>query len=208
MTINLAVCSIRVRIFHQSQGRFNVVRADADLVLLSELEESYTSYLPLEVTPFSRHDDTLLKTAATEKRQKPEPLHDSQLTNWSRRWTVNLVTAGGARRAVSFINKLFSTLNFEKKEEKKRKTYIPNLNSQMFEKHPKVRKNRNLRKKISAPVWDFQLSMSAIYIRSTPRILHLQLERLKVSKKKLKNQNFIFPNVVGDRSLRLQLLRG
>ena len=101
---------------------------------------------------------------------------------WSRRWTVNLVTAGGARRAVAFINKSFLILNFWDFWNFRKKKYIPNLNSEMFEKHPKVRKDRNSRKKLSAPIWDFQLSISAIYIRITPRILHLQLELLKISK--------------------------
>ena len=32
---------------------------------------------------------------------------------WSRRWTVNLVTAGGARRAVAFTNQFFLILVFE-----------------------------------------------------------------------------------------------
>ena len=52
----------------------------------------------------------------------------------------------------------------------------------MFEKHPEVQKNENLRKKFSALIWDFQNSVIAIYIRITPRILHLQLELLKISK--------------------------
>ena len=36
-----------------------------------------------------------------------------QISMWSRRWTVNLVTAGEARRAVAFINLLFLILRFE-----------------------------------------------------------------------------------------------
>ena len=52
----------------------------------------------------------------------------------------------------------------------------------MFEKHPEVRKNENLRKKFSALIWDFRFSMNAIYIRITPRILHFQLELLKLWK--------------------------
>ena len=100
---------------------------------------------------------------------------------WSRRWTVNLVTAGGARRAVAFINTLVSISNFEilKFSEKK---YSPKLELKMFEKHPEVRKNENLSKKFSAHIWDFQVSMSAIYIRITARILHLQLELLIIPK--------------------------
>ena len=102
---------------------------------------------------------------------------------WSRRWTVNLVTAGGARRAVSIINKLFLILNFTKKTLKVfEKTNIPKLNSEMFEKHPEVRKNQKLRKKFSALIWDFQFWIRAIYIRIARRILHFQLELLIISK--------------------------
>ena len=103
---------------------------------------------------------------------------------WSRRWTVNLVTAGEARRAVAFINQFIAIVNFENLKFSKfsQKNYIPKLWWKMFKKHPEVRKNRNSRNKLSAHIWDSQLSISAIYIKITRRILHLQLELLIISK--------------------------
>ena len=64
----------------------------------------------------------------------------------------------------------------------RKKNDIPKLYSKMFEKHPEVRKNEIWEKQISAVMWDFQNSTSAIYIKITRRILHLQLDLLIISK--------------------------
>ena len=68
---------------------------------------------------------------------------------WSRRWTVNLVTAGGARRAVAFINQLFSIFNFKnlkfsKKLEKK--IVFQNCNWKCSKNIPKIDKNEKWEK--------------------------------------------------------------
>ena len=113
---------------------------------------------------------------------------------WSRRWTVNLVTAGEDRRAVVFINKSFLIFNLWVFWNFQNKKYMPNLKFEMFEKHPEVGKNENLRKKISSLIWDFQLSMIAIYIRITTRILHLRLELLILAKNISKLKISLFQN--------------
>ena len=103
---------------------------------------------------------------------------------WSRRWTVNLVTAGGARRAVSFINTLFLISNFWKIIWKfSKKNISRNCILKCSKNIPKFEKKLHLRKKWSALIWDFQLSTSAIYIRVRRRMLHLPLELLTIQKK-------------------------
>ena len=101
---------------------------------------------------------------------------------WSRRWTVNLVTAGGARRAVAFINKSFLILIFLDFSKFRKKIIYPEFEVWDVRKTSRSKKKWKFEKKFSALRWDFQLSMSAIYIRITQRILHLQLELLKISK--------------------------
>ena len=83
---------------------------------------------------------------------------------------------------IYFFLKIFNFKFLKKRIKILEKNDIPKLYSEMFEKHPEVRKNWNLRKKISELIWDFQISTSAIYIRITRRILHLPLELLIISK--------------------------
>ena len=116
---------------------------------------------------------------------------------WSRRWTVNLVTAGGARRAITFKKLLFVVLNFKniKFQNFQKNEYIPKPKLKMFETYPEVRENWNLRKKISALIWDFRISISAIYIRIAKRILHLPLELQRISKNISKIKVVLFQKV-------------
>ena len=102
---------------------------------------------------------------------------------WSRRWTVNLVTAGGARRAVAFINKSFLILKFWDFSNFRKKNLYPEFEVWNVRKTSRSSKKWKFEQKISARIWDFQISRSAIYIRITPRILHLPLELLTIPKK-------------------------
>ena len=68
---------------------------------------------------------------------------------WSRRWTVNLVTAGEARRAVAFINQLFSIFNFKNlkfSKFSKKKIISRNCNWKCSKNIPKFEKNENWEK--------------------------------------------------------------
>ena len=63
---------------------------------------------------------------------------------WSRRWTVNLVTAEGARRAVAFINQLFLIFNFKNlkfSKISKKKIIYRNCNWKCSKNIPKFEKN-------------------------------------------------------------------
>ena len=65
---------------------------------------------------------------------------------WSRRWTVNLITAGGARRPVASMNKLFLNLNFGRKQ--KKNIYISRIWSLTCSKNiPKFEKMKIWEKK-------------------------------------------------------------
>ena len=79
--------------------------------------------------------------------------------------------------------------------------YIPKLYSKMFEKHPEVRKNESTEMRFS------NFHECNLYQNHTEN-LAFATRTSQNFKIYLKNQNFTFSKVVGDRCLRLQLPRG
>ena len=115
------------------------------------------------------------------RHMSPKGIHPG---TWSRRWTVNLVTAGGARRAVAFINQLILILNFKNLKFSKilKEKLYPEIVIENVRKTSRSSKKKKIEKKFSALISDFELSSSAIHIRIARRILHLPLELLIISK--------------------------
>ena len=124
-----------------------------------------------------------------------------QISTWSRRWTVNLVTAGGARRAVFFINKLFFNLKFPKTNISRNRILKCSKNIPKFGKWKFEKKNLGAHMIFSSFV-DCNL-----YQNHTANLAFATRSSQKF-KKYTKNQNFTFSKVVVDRCLRLQLPRG
>ena len=127
---------------------------------------------------------------------------------WSRRWTVNLVTAGGARRAVVFINKSFLSFNFWNFQNVREKKKYPEFGVSNVRKTSRSSKKLKFEKKIVSAHMRFSTFDKCNLNQNHTENLAFATRTSQNFKKNLKNQNFIFSNVVGDRSLRLQLLRG
>ena len=142
------------------------------------------------------------------RRRYMSPKGIRPVITWSRRWTVNLVTAGGARRAVAFINKSFLILNFWNFQFFRKKRI---LSENMF--------NFVLKTSRSSKKWKFEKKILGAHMRFLTfddcNLYQNHTENLAFAtrtshsfKKYLENQNFTFSKVVGDRCLRLQLPRG
>ena len=85
---------------------------------------------------------------------------------WSRRWTVNLVTVEGARRAIAFMNWLFQINFFKilKFSMFSKKKYIPKLQLKSKRKQPEIIKKSIFEKCFSVNIWRCQkLSKKSIW---------------------------------------------
>ena len=89
-----------------------------------------------------------------------------------------------------------------------KKNYIPNLKFEIFEKHPEVGKNENLIKKNLSTHMRFSNFDECNLYQNHNENLAFAIRTSQNFKKYIKNQNFIFSKVVGDRCLSLQLPRG
>ena len=129
---------------------------------------------------------------------------------WSRRWTVNLVTAGGARRAVAFINWWFVIFNFEnfKCSKCSKKILYPEIVIENVRKSSRSSKNLKLQKKNLSTHMIFSIFDKCNLYQNRKENLAFATRVSHHFKRYLKNQIFTFSKVVGDRSLRLQLPRG
>ena len=134
-------------------------------------------------------------------------IHKSNEQMWSRRWTVNLVTAGGARRAVAFINKSFLILNFWNFQIFRKKILSKNMFFFVLKTSRSSKKWKFEKKILGAHMRFLTFDDCNLYQNHTEN-LAFATRTSQNFKKYLKNQNFTFSKILGDRTLRLQLPRG